>query len=301
MPRGWRALGLLAVFASGVGTVQAQSSLDATSARRLDEVQRNDHMRLRTLAGRCLDGDFETLLPGRRLRLDAPNGNVRLDSIAGLWVRERQVRRGALWGAATGLLAGAIVAWNEDNMQYAFYGPFVGAFAGGVIAIPSERWRPIGLGNSTVPAEPCDPRFCFACVLAELDPGTNLRVQSARGMCEGEVTHASELGFTLATPSGQEKVARDEIQRLWSYQRATDKGAKVGFLIGALIGAAGLGLITAGLSQSFCSSDCPSPIGAGLLGAGIGAVLGGCTGALIGALAGSTTDTWMEIPRPAAP
>jgi len=301
-----RTWGFTTVIALGIAPAWAQSPSDSlrapADALRIADVARNDQMRLRTFGDRCLDGNFVELLPRRRLRLDVPNGNVPLDSIAGLWIRERQVRRGALWGAGAGLLAGALVSWKQEDIRYAFYGPFFGAFAGGVIAIPSERWRPIALSPALVSHQPCDPRSCFGCVIAQLDRGTPLRVQSTAGLLEGEVTRTSELGFTLDTDAGPTDVVRKDIQRLWAYERATNKGAKIGFLIGAPIGGVGLGLLFAAVSQLFCEGDCDtSAVSAGLAGVATGIVLGGSAGAVIGGLAGSVAYTWVEIPRGGAP
>jgi len=130
-------------------------------------------------------------------------------------------------------------------------------------------------------------------------PGARARVHTGFGVIEGEAMAVEPLGFRLRQEavdiwSGPrvEPIAWSRIERLELRTRQPGKGAKIGAIIGSLVG---LGIVAN--AAAYASMDSGTGYGGGtvLFGAVIGGIAGACVGGLAGGLVDVAVPDWKLV------
>ncbi len=298
----WHAVALLVAAYTTLPVVAAASNSFSVQPGllRLTDIRGRERLKIRLLDEQCLEGTRDVFATSGRLRLESRPGDIAVDSIAAMWVEENLGTRAATHGAFLGLLAGGILAWQTDNILYAFFVPLAGGIAGSLTGSKISHWEPVQLqGDLPDPSDsPCDPTNCLPCELARLRPGNRVRVEATGGRyLEGESGHSSAEAVFVLVGLQTDSIARADIQRLWVKRSAAPKSAAVGIKIMAPIGAIAGGLLFGALSQ-WCWEACSerrSPVLPALLGALTGGAFGAVLGGLFGAGVGAPFHSWVQL------
>lgn len=176
----------------------------------------------------------------------------------------------------------AVKLWNAIAAP-----SLVAAFIGGALLITSHTVQAQAeRTDSTAPG--IDQPIVRA--LTRLNPNTQVRVRTASTIIEGSYSGFNEHGLLLQGARIGLPIPLSSIDEMWKRSRSPLQGALIGGAIGGvLVGAFGV-LVVAGFCEqpNGCSGDYPTAI---LFGGAIGAAGGG----LIGAGIGSLVKRWERI------
>jgi len=120
--------------------------------------------------------------------------------------------------------------------------------------------------------------------LRSFEPAIRLRIRTVnRGIHIGRLERVERDTLYLMPERGSATVGIDAIDRLWARGTASKKGAVIGGVTGAALGAAGFALFSYGICDA---AECSVDGRAAVLGAVVGGVAGAVTGAVLGAMFG---------------
>jgi len=130
-------------------------------------------------------------------------------------------------------------------------------------------------------------------VLLQFPLGSPIRIVTiGHNVIEGRLATLSDTGIVIRQRSDSSHASIERISTVWRPARNVKSGAITGGLVGAVVGALGLGILASGLCDQ---ADCH---GAFANGATIGAALGAGVGATVGIGVGSLTHHWERVWRP---
>lgn len=236
---------------------------------------------------------------------------VAIQAIDTLWLRGQSTRRGAMWGAISGLALGVAVGATSSSLcpqagttkpcaqgavTSAVTGLVVVGLVGAIVGSGSPEWRRIHpRGHSAIPTQPSGPPVVLEARDASTDPDpralalvrtrpgalVNLRFTDRPDLA-GYVVRAGFRRAVIAPVAGGSAtldgpLALGSVDAIW--QRGT--AARTGSVLGAVL-AFGTGVYVAQNSRG-CgpSSNCTSTMLAdGVLGGLVGWVVGGRVGSL---------------------
>ena len=162
----------------------------------------------------------------------------------------------------------------------------------GATRMTHTPWFPVILlilaaSPASVSAQSTDRETAVEAVKA----GELVRLDVVRiGRMEGPFLATNDSTFTLTRNGEPAQVQLGDIERLWVRGRSTGKGARIGALVGGVLGIA-FGIWVA-KTFSICGDYEDEPCVPTLGGAAVGGLVGGAGGGLLGAGIGFAIPTW---------